>query len=110
MITQQCWISFFDYLPAGVLRRKPIGIVTVSSGGFGGLNCLAPWRLVFLAMGVSRSLVARPISRVDKAFDEPGTLRDPKKAARVRPFIDELIWYVRALASSRGRSVESGAP
>ena len=45
----------FDYLPAGILRRKPIGSLTVSSGGFVGLSCLAPWRLVFLAMGVSRS-------------------------------------------------------
>ena len=40
-----------------------------------------------------------------KAFDEPGTLRDPQLAARVRPFIDELIWYVRALASPRRSSV-----
>jgi NAD(P)H-dependent FMN reductase len=27
-------------------RRKPIAIVTVSAGGFGGLNCLAQLRLV----------------------------------------------------------------
>jgi NAD(P)H-dependent FMN reductase len=95
----------FDYLPAGILRRKPIGIVTVSSGGFGGLNCLAQLRLVCLAMGGVPIPVALPISRVDKAFDEPGTLRDPQLAARFRSFIDELIWYVRALASPRRSSV-----
>jgi hypothetical protein len=60
-------------------------------------------RLVCLAMGGVPIPVALPVSRVDKAFDEPGTLRDPKLAARVRPFIDELIWYVRALASPHGR-------
>jgi hypothetical protein len=38
-------------------------------------------------------------------FDEPGTLRDPQLAARFRSFIDELIWYVRALASPRRSSV-----
>ncbi len=91
----------FDYLPAGILRRKPVGIVTVSSGGFGGLNCLAQLRLVCLAMGGVPIPVALPVSRVDEAFDEPGTLRDPKLAARVGPFIDELIWYARALASPR---------
>jgi hypothetical protein len=37
------------------------------------------------------SPVVLPVSRIDEAFDEPGTLRDPKRAARVRPFIDELI-------------------
>ena len=41
----------FDYLLAGILGRKPISIVTVSSGGFGDLNCLAQLRLVCLAMG-----------------------------------------------------------
>src|SRR5262249_4840957 len=91
-----------DYLPAGILRRKPVGIVTVSSGGFGGLNCLAQLRLVCLAMGGVPIPVALPISRVDEAFDEPGGLRDAKLAARVGPFLDELIWYARALAGSRG--------
>jgi NAD(P)H-dependent FMN reductase len=43
-----------DYLAAGIFRRKPIGILTVSSGGFGGLNCLAQLRLVCLAMGACR--------------------------------------------------------
>jgi hypothetical protein len=37
-------------------------------------------------------------------------LRDPKLAARVGPFIDELTWYTRALASQRGRVGESGSP
>jgi NAD(P)H-dependent FMN reductase len=90
----------FDYLPAGVLRRKPIGIATVSSGGFGGLNCLAQLRLVCLAMGGVPIPVAFPVSRVDEAFHQPGGLRDAKLAARVDPFVDELIWYTRALSGS----------
>ena len=32
-------------------RRKPVGIVTVSSGGFGGINALAQLRLVLFLMG-----------------------------------------------------------
>jgi NAD(P)H-dependent FMN reductase len=96
-----------DYLPAGILRRKPIGIVTVSSGGFGGLNCLAQLRLICLAMGGVPIPVSLPVSRVNDAFDEPGTVRDPKLAAGVEPFIDELIWYAEALASERGRVVDS---
>jgi NAD(P)H-dependent FMN reductase len=91
----------FDYLPAGILGRKPIGIVTVSSGGFGGVNCLAQLRLVCLAMGGVPIPVALPVSRVDDAFDEPGGLRDAKVAARVEPFLDELIWYARMLSVSR---------
>ena len=66
-----------DYLEAGILRRKPIGIVTVSSGGFGGLNCLAQLRLVCLALGGVPIPVTLPVSKVDEAFDELGSLRDP---------------------------------
>ena len=47
---------------------------------------------------------------LENALDQPLTSRDPKLATRVRPFLDELIWYVRALVSPRGRSVESGSP
>src|SRR3974390_3546549 len=40
-----------DYLKPGILRRKPVGICTVSAGGFGGLNCLTQLRLTILALG-----------------------------------------------------------
>jgi NAD(P)H-dependent FMN reductase len=89
-----------DYLPAGILQRKPVGIVTVSSGGFGGLNCLAQLRLVCLAMGGVPIPAVLPVSRVTEAFDERGDLRDQKLAARVGPFLDELIWYTQALADA----------
>lgn len=92
----------FDYLPAGILRRKPIGIVTVSSGGFGGLNCLAQLRLVCLAMEGVPIPAAFPVSRVEDAFDREGGLRDSKLAGRLGPFLDELVWYTQALVRQRG--------
>ena len=93
-----------DYLEAGILKRKPIGIVTVSSGAFGGLNCLAQLRLVCLAMGGVPIPVTFPVPRVDDAFDEQGGLRDPKLVARAASFVDELIWYASALSGSHVRS------
>jgi NAD(P)H-dependent FMN reductase len=97
-----------DYLEAGILRRKPIGIVTVSSGGFGGLNCLAQLRLVCLAMGGVPIPAALPVSRVDEAFDEQGAPRDSKLADRAGPFLAELVWYTQALARPRGMERELG--
>jgi NAD(P)H-dependent FMN reductase len=96
-----------DYLRPGIFRRKPIGIATVSSGGFGGLNCLAQLRLVCLAMGGVPIPAALPVSLVDETFDEQGGLRDPRLAARVGPFLDELVWYTQALAHRRGREGET---
>ncbi len=88
----------FDYLDAGVFRRKPIGIATVSSGGFGGVNCLAQLRLVCLAMGGSPLPMTFAVSNVQKVFDERGTMLEPALAAKLGPFLDELIWHTRAMA------------
>jgi len=40
-------------------RRKPVGIVTVSAGSFGGLRALEQLRPVFLALGDTASPLAR---------------------------------------------------
>ena len=83
-----------------VRSRHPGGASPSASHGVIGRvrrpHCLAPcgWSWPWgcpdpVALPVSRSM-RRSTSRA---------LGDPKLAARVRPFIDELIWYVRALAS-----------
>lgn len=90
-----------DYLDAGIFRRKPIAIATVSSGGFGGLSCLAQLRLVCLAMGGLPIPVVFPISKVQDQFDEQGALTDPGLITRLGPFLDELEWYTRAMADRR---------
>jgi NAD(P)H-dependent FMN reductase len=89
-----------DHLEAGIFRRKPIGIVTVSSGPFGGLSCLAQLRLVCLAMGGVPIPVAFPVSSVDSALDDAGNPLDSRLEGRVGPFLDELIWYTRALTGA----------
>ena len=89
-----------DHLEAGIFRRKPIGIVTVSAGPFGGLSCLMQLRLVCLAMGGVPIPVNFPVSAVDSAFDEAGNPLDPRLETRRRQFLDELLWYTRALSSA----------
>jgi NAD(P)H-dependent FMN reductase len=76
-----------------------VGIVTVSSGGFGGLNCLAQLRLVCLSLGGLPVPDALPVSRVGEAFDDAGRPIDPKLPARLDAFLDEFLWYARALSA-----------
>jgi NAD(P)H-dependent FMN reductase len=97
-----------DYLDAGVFRRMPIGIATVSSGGFGGVNCLAQLRLVCLAMGGSPLPMTFAVSNVQTAFDEQGVLREPSLAAKLGPFLDELIWHTRAMVL--GKQADAAGP
>src|SRR5438477_4181981 len=53
-------------------ERKPIGIVTVSAGGFGGINCLAQLRLVMIGAGAVPIPENLSISRVHDSFKDDG--------------------------------------
>jgi NAD(P)H-dependent FMN reductase len=72
-------------------ERKPIGIVTVSAGGFGGLNCLAQLRLVTLGMGAFPIPASLPVSHVRDSFNEEGTPNDVAYEKRAATFLDEVI-------------------
>ncbi len=90
-----------DYLKPGIFRRKPVGICTVSSGGFGGLNCLMQLRLTILALGGFPIPDVLPVSRVQELFDEDGQPRDETWSSKIMPFIDELLFYTKALVQAR---------
>jgi NAD(P)H-dependent FMN reductase len=87
-----------DYLKPGILRRKPVGICTVSSGGFGGINCLMQLRLTILALGGFPIPEALPVSRVQELFDQEGQPKDRTWSVQVQDLIEELLFYAEALA------------
>ena len=85
-------------------KRKPVGIVTVSSGGFGGLNALAQLRLVFLALGAYPIAKRLPVSRVQDAFDASGNPTTPALEKAAREFVEEFLWVTEALVAQKNRS------
>ncbi len=89
-----------DYL-LPELKRKPVGIVTVSAGGFGGISCLAQLRLVLLAMGAAPIPASLPVSKVGQSFSEEGPT-DGDFGQRATRFIDELVWWTEAATRQRG--------
>ena len=84
-------------------ERKPIGIVTVSAGGFGGLTCLAQLRLVTLGMGAFPIPESLPVSRVHDSFKEDGTPNDPAYEKRAAGFLDEVLWFTEAIADRKAK-------
>ena len=86
-----------DYLDPGVLRRTPVGIATVSSGGNGGSNCLAQLRLVCLALGGLPIPERLAVARVEDVFaagrPPPAELENKR-----RVFLEALLWYSQAVA------------
>lgn len=89
-----------DYL-LPEFQRLPVGVVTVSAGGFGGVSCLAQMRLVLLAMGAVPVPASLPVSRVQDAFDEHGDPTDDQLAPRTDRFLDELVWWAQAARRQR---------
>jgi NAD(P)H-dependent FMN reductase len=84
-------------------ERKPIGIVTVSAGGFGGLNCLAQLRLVALGMGAVPIPENLSVSRVRESFRDDGTPADPAYERRARTFLDEVLWFAEAISDRKAK-------
>lgn len=84
-------------------ERKPVGIVTVSAGGFGGINCLAQLRLVCLAMGAVPIPENLSVSRVQDSFKDDGTPADPGYEKRCAGFLDELLWFTEAIAARKAK-------
>jgi NAD(P)H-dependent FMN reductase len=78
-------------------KRKPVAIVTVSAGGFGGVNCWAQLVTVLNHMGALVSPVTVPISKVQDAFTPEGELKDPSIQKRVDALISELVWLADAV-------------
>ncbi len=95
-------ILLLDYLLPGY-RRKPIAIVTVSAGGFGGLNCLAQLRLVTLGLWAFPVPASLPVSRVQESFDEDGNPKVPSYEKRAKAFIDEVLWFTEAIATQKDK-------
>jgi NAD(P)H-dependent FMN reductase len=84
-------------------QRKPIAIVTVSAGGFGGINCLAQLRLVTLGMGAFPIPAALPVSRVQDSFDEEGNPKDDSYEKRAQAFITEVLFFAEAIAVQKAK-------
>lgn len=82
-------------------KRKPIAIVTVSAGGFGGINCLAQLRLVTLGMGAFPIPAALPVSRVQDSFDDDGNPLDESYEKRAASFINEVLWFAEAISAQK---------
>jgi NAD(P)H-dependent FMN reductase len=91
-----------DYL-LPEFEKKPIGIVTVSAGGFGGVHCLAQLRLVLLGMGACPIPESLTISRVQETFDEQGLPKSSSLEKRAKDFLDEMMWFTEAFATQKGK-------
>ncbi|MEO6903661.1 MAG: NAD(P)H-dependent oxidoreductase [Bacteroidia bacterium] len=77
--------------------RKPIGLVCVSSGNFGGVNSLALIQTVFLRIKAVPISTTFPVPNVQHNFDASGNATDKETTdKRAALFLKDLLWYTEA--------------
>ncbi len=82
--------------------RKPIGLVTVSAGPFGGIHALTQLQTVFIKVRAVLSPAYFPVPNVQNNFDDNGNPAD--KAAtdkRAATFTKELLWVAGAFSKAK---------
>lgn len=80
---------------------KPAGIVSYSAGGFGGVRAAVHVRAILGELGMATISSMLPVGKVGKVIEEGGKTDDAYLQKRVKPFLDELLWYAEALRKAR---------
>ena len=81
----------------GEWKRKPVGIITCSSGSFGGAQVLGDLQFVLWKIGAHTIPAIFPIPKIQDVFDENGKANDPDAMTkRVEPIIDELMYWLQS--------------
>ena len=82
-------------------EKKTAGIVSYSSGSFGGIRASIILREFLAAVGIVAIPSVFPISNLNKSFDDDGNEVDENYIRRSKKFIDEFVWYTSALKYKR---------
>ncbi len=85
---------------------KPTAITSYSGGSFGGVRAAVMVREIMAELGSPSISSTFPVPKVQDAFAEDGTPIDEAYHRRVKRFLDEFEWYIRALKNER----EKGTP
>jgi len=83
-------------------NRKPVGIVGVSDGNFGGARMIEGLLPVLRTIGMVTISSDLSFPNVDKLFEADGSLKDPSAyEKRFEKFIGKLLWMSRTLKWGR---------
>ena len=87
-----------DYI-YGEWERKPVGIVTLSAGAFGGVQVHNHLQLLFLRLK-ALPVAHMAVTTVGRSFDDDGEPREERYERAFARFIETLEWYTRALGAA----------
>lgn len=81
--------------------HKPVGVVGVSAGPFGGSRVIQSFLPVARELGLAMIFTDVYFGSVERVFDATGTLREQAFVRRTGEFLDELVWMATVLRHGR---------
>ncbi len=82
-------------------ERKPIGVVSVSSGTFGGLNALHQLIAFTSYVGAFLSNTRLTVSEVEKVFQAEDSVPAERFARNAKKFCQDLVWLTQAIQAKK---------
>lgn len=78
-------------------RRKPVAIVTVSAGNFGGMNVITSLQYTLWKLKALTVPALFPVAKVGESYDALGVPTNKETTDKLATaFIDELLWCIEA--------------
>lgn len=81
--------------------RTPIGVMTVSGGGRGGINASHDLQKYILALKGFPMPYKLLVPHIRKSIDDDGAIQDNTLAKSFERFADELLWLTDAIAQKK---------
>jgi len=83
--------------------RKPIGVVAVASGRFGGINASTEMQQLVLSLGAFPMPYKLLIPMVQNAFDESGNIVEDFLSKNFDKFVEDYIWFAEAINDRKAK-------
>ena len=84
---------------------RPSAIACYSAGPFGGVRAAMQLRAMLGELGMPSIPSLFPVPKVQDAYNDDGTTKDPARVGRADKFLGELEWYAAALKAARASGV-----
>ncbi len=99
-------LASFEGEAVEVIRKVLLSQTFPDAGSFGGVRAAMTLRCMLAEMGMSSIASIFPVPKVQAAFGEDGTPKDPDWHKRADTFMEELEWYARAMKTERDKPAE----
>jgi NAD(P)H-dependent FMN reductase len=83
--------------------RKPIGVVAVAFGRFGGINASTAMQQLVLSLGAYPMPYKLLVPTVQNAFDESGIIKDEMLSKSFDKFVSEFSWLSEAITAKKAQ-------